>query len=209
MIRIALAAALALAGAVASAAPAKKPKLAVVVVIDQFRANDLARLGPHLEGGFKRLLGGAVLTGRYGQQNTYTGPGHALILSGSYGYANGIIQNKWYNRARGHSEGMLHDPDAKPLVGTIEAGEDTSPRNFIGSTVGDELRMANGMAPKVVALALKERGALLLGGRTGTAYFFSEAAGEMTTSSYYMSAVPDWVSRFNADKKIDKYFAKN
>src|SRR3954454_17807006 len=98
----------------AGAAPvaAKKPKLVVVVVIDQFRNSDLQRLGPHLSGGMKRLVdSGARLEGHYGQQNTYTGPGHALILSGSYGYLNGVIQNKWFNRVSNRSEGMLFDPD--------------------------------------------------------------------------------------------------
>lgn len=207
--RVVVYAALMLAG-VAQAAPApKKPKLVVVVVIDQLRAAELQRLGPHLEGGFQRLLSsGAVLTGHYGHQNTYTGPGHAQILSGSYGYLNGIIQNKWFNRATGRSEGMLYDPDSRPLVGKMDPGEDTSPRNFNGSTVGDELRLATGMGAKVVAAALKERGALLLGGRLGTAYFFSEAAGQMTTSTYYMPQLPEWVNAFNAQRLPDKAFGQ-
>src|SRR5262249_42863586 len=152
----------------------------------QMRNADLSRLSPHFTGGFKRLMStGAVLDGHYGQQNTYTGPDHALILSGSYGYLNGIIQNKWFHRAANRSEGMLHDEDAKFLTdGAPTPEDDTSPRNFNGSTIGDELRLASGMAAKSVALALKERGALLLGGRTGQAYFFSEAAGEMTSSTY-------------------------
>src|SRR5262252_6109223 len=103
----------AICGTVLAAPPPQKskaPKLVVVVVIDQLRNSDLQRLGPHLEGGIKRLLdSGARLDGHYGQQNTYTGPGHALILSGSYGYLNGIIQHKWFNRASGKSEGMLFD----------------------------------------------------------------------------------------------------
>jgi predicted AlkP superfamily pyrophosphatase or phosphodiesterase len=199
----------ALAGVAFSAPAPKKPKLVVVVVIDQLRNSDLDRLGPHLTGGIRRLLdGGARLDGHYGQQNTYTGPGHALVLSGSYGYLNGIIQNKWFNRQSGRSEGMLFDPDAKPLAGESGPDEDTSPRNFNGSTVGDELRLASGMASKTVALALKERGALLLGGRLGQAFFFSEGAGEMTTSTYYMSALPAWAKAFN-DKKIpDAAFGK-
>jgi predicted AlkP superfamily pyrophosphatase or phosphodiesterase len=189
--------------------PAKKPKLVVVVVIDQLRNSDLQRLGPHLSGGMKRLVdSGARLEGHYGQQNTYTGPGHALILSGSYGYMNGIIQNKWFNRATNKSEGMLFDPDARALSGEPEAGEDNSPRNFLGSTVGDELRMASGMAAKSIAIALKERGALLLGGRMGQAYWFSDA-GEMTTSSWYMSSLPKWVSDFNAKKLPDGAFGKS
>jgi predicted AlkP superfamily pyrophosphatase or phosphodiesterase len=192
----------------ADVTPERKPKLVVVVVVDQLRRSDLDRLAPWLTGGFKRLRDeAAVLDGHYGQQNTYTGPGHALIASGSYGYLNGIFQNKWFNRATNRSEGMLFDPQSKPIgMADADPGDDTSPRNLLGSTVGDELKMATGGAARVVALALKERGALLLGGHLGTAYFFLEKTGEMTSSTYYMQELPQWVSAFNARKIPDKVF---
>ena len=191
------------------AAGPQRPKLVVTVVIDQLRWSDLYRLAPQLSGGLKRLLAtGAVFTGHYGHQNTYTGPGHALVLSGSYGSVNGIIQNKWFNRATGRSEGMMYDPDAKYLAGETSAGDDTSPRNFIGSTVGDELKLATGGAAKTVAVALKERGALLLGGRTGTAWFFAEATGEMMSSTYYMKELPAWVRDWNGKRLADQAFGK-
>jgi predicted AlkP superfamily pyrophosphatase or phosphodiesterase len=194
--------------AVAAAAP-RRPKLVVVVVIDQLRASDLARLSAQLTGGFARVAAqAAVLDGHYGHQNTYTGPGHALILSGSYGYLNGIIQNKWFNRASGRSEAMLYDPNSQPLVGKAGPDDETSPKNFIGSTIGDELKLATGLASKTVALALKERGAILLGGRLGSAYFFSDAAGEMTTSTYYRKELPPWAVTFNAQKLPDAAFGK-
>ena len=188
--------------------PENQPKLVVVVVVEQLRRADLDRLAPWLTGGFKRLRDGAtVLDGHYGQQNTYTGPGHALIISGSYGYLNGIFQNKWFNRATNRSEAMLFDPQAKPIgMADADPGDDTSPRNFFGSTVGDELKMATGGAARVVALGLKERGALLLGGHLGTAYFFVDKIGEMTFSTYYMQELPQWVRTFNARKIPDKAF---
>lgn len=199
----------ALLASTAVAAAPKKPKLAVLVVVDQLRASDLSRLSPHFTGGFKRLLeGGAVVEGHYGHQNTYTGPGHAVIASGSYGYLNGITQNKFYNRATGRSEAMLFDPEAKPLGAEVAPDDETSPRNFNGSTVGDELRLATGNAARVVSVAVKERGAILLGGRTGSAWYFSEATGQMTTSTYYRPDLPEWVSTFNAKKVPDAAFGK-
>jgi predicted AlkP superfamily pyrophosphatase or phosphodiesterase len=193
-----------------AAAAAEAPKLVVVVVVDQTRRSEIDRLEPHFTGGFRRLFNeGARLDGHYGQQNTYTGPGHALILSGSYGYLNGIFQNAWFNRATGRSESMLFDETVQVInQGTVSPGEDSSPRNFYGSTVGDELRMSNGGKSRVVALAIKERGALLLGGRTGTAYFFNDLNGEWTTSTYYMNALPDWLVAFNAKRLPDQWFGK-
>jgi predicted AlkP superfamily pyrophosphatase or phosphodiesterase len=192
------------------AAAEETPRLVVVVVVDQMRRSEIDSLAGHLTGGFRRLLNqGARLDGHYGQQNTYTGPGHALILSGSYGYLNGIFQNKWFNRATGRSESMLFDEKAQPInQGPPAPGDDTSPRNFYGSTVGDELRMSNGGMSKVVSLAVKERGALLLGGRTGTAYFFGEQTGGWTTSTYYMNVLPPWVVGFNGKRLADQWFGR-
>ncbi len=174
---------------------------------DQFRADNLTRMGPLLEtGGLKKLPKGATAIGHYGQQNTYTGPGHALIATGSYGYLNGITQNKFWNQKVGRAEAMLFDGSVKVLGETEQSvDDDTSPRNLIGSTVFDELRLISRQS-KVVAVALKGRGAILLGGHLGQAYFFSDQTGQMTTSTFYTSTLPDWVQRWNAQKVVDKAF---
>lgn len=186
-----------------------RPKLVVLLVADQFRLEYLTRFGADFgEGGLRRLLReGAVFDGHYGQQNTYTGPGHAVIASGSYAYLNGIMQNKWWNRAAGRSEAMLFDDKAKLLAGETSPEDETSPRNFYGTTIGDELKLASPQS-KVVSLALKDRGAILLGGRAGAAYFQSEVTGEMISSTYYMPALPEWVRAFNARRLPDAAFGK-
>lgn len=196
--------------AVGKPAVATQPKLVLLLVADQFRADNLTRWGHLLsEGGLKRLMReGARATGRYGQQNTYTGPGHALIATGAYGYLNGITQNKFWNRQAGRAESMLYDGNVK-ILGEKELSleDDSSPRNLIGSTVFDELRFANKDA-KVVSVSLKARGAILLGGHTGNAYWFSDQTGEMTTSTFYMQDLPEWAKRWNAGRLADKLFGK-
>jgi predicted AlkP superfamily pyrophosphatase or phosphodiesterase len=174
-----------------------------------FRLDYLTRNGADfVPNGFRRLLSeGAVWEGHYGQQNTYTATGHALLASGSYPYVNGIMQNKWYNQKTKRVESMLFDPAAQMLSGETTPEDETSPRNFVGTTVGDELRLAS-PASKVVSLALKDRGAILLGGHLGQTYFMAEATGEMSSSTYYMSALPEWVKKFNAQKLPDAAFGK-
>jgi predicted AlkP superfamily pyrophosphatase or phosphodiesterase len=120
---------------------------------------------------------------------------------------NGIMQNKWWNGRAHRSEAMLHDPDAKLLHGETTAEDETSPRNFLGSTIGDELRLASPDS-RVVGIALKDRGAILLGGRTGKAYFQSEVTGDMTSSTYYAAALPAWASAWNARRPADAFFGK-
>ena len=193
-----------------TAATTTGPKLVLLIVADQFRADNLTRWGHLLsEGGLKRLMkDGARAIGRYGQQNTYTGPGHALIATGSYGYLNGITQNKFWNRQGGRAESMLYDGNVK-IIGEKELSleDDSSPRNLIGSTVFDELRFAN-KESKVVSVSLKARGAILLGGHTGQAYWFSDQTGEMTTSTFYGPDTAEWVKRWNGGKLADKLFGK-
>ena len=186
------------------------PKLVLLIVADQFRADNLTRWSHLLsEGGLKKLMTqGARAIGRYGQQNTYTGPGHALIATGSYGYLNGITQNKFWNRQAGRAESMLYDGNVK-IIGEkdLSLEDDSSPRNLIGSTVFDELRFAN-KDSKVVSVSLKARGAILLGGHTGQAYWFSDQSGEMTTSTFYGPDTAEWVKRWNSGKMADKLFGK-
>lgn len=184
-------------------------KLVVVLVADMFRADYLNRYAADFgAGGFKRLLGnGAVWLGKYGQQNTYTAVGHAQIATGAYPYVNGIMQNKFYNSQRQQVESMLYDPASKLLGAESGPEDETSPRNLIGSTVGDELMLASPTS-KVVAAAIKDRGAILLGGHLGKAYFMTDATGEMSTSTYYTDKLPSWVQDFNKRKIAEAALGK-
>lgn len=195
----------------AGATGASRPKLVVVVVIDQFRADYLTRF-EHLfgEGGFKRLAKhGASWRGHYGHYATYTGPGHALILSGSYPYVNGISANKFFNQDTQRSEAMVFDGQSEILgVKKTDPDMDVSPRNFIGSTVGDELALSTARQSRTISIATKGRGSILLAGRLGKAYFMNDDTGEATTSTYYAASLPNWVSGWNAKKLADAQFGK-
>jgi predicted AlkP superfamily pyrophosphatase or phosphodiesterase len=198
----------------AGSAEARLPpqhELVLAIVIDQFRADYLTRYASQFgETGFKRLArDGASWTGHYGHYATYTGPGHALILSGSYPYLNGISTNKFFNAATGRSEAMVFDAESEVIgVKKTDPDMDVSPRNFVGSTLGDELSLATAGKSRTVSIATKGRGAILLGGRLGKAYFLNDDTGEMTTSTYYASVLPNWVVGWNAKKLADASFGK-
>lgn len=218
-----------------------RPKLVVVLVIDQFRQEYLTRYAKYFgKDGFNRLIkSGANFTqAHYSHATTYTGPGHAQILSGSFGHTNGIIGNRWWNPAHKQVETMFYDPDAKLLhpgpnpyatlqvVGRaltkeeqdkIESGryielspkdDDTSPRNFIGNNVCDQLLLSNHFKSKAIGIALKDRAAIMLAGKLGKAYWFHESVGRMVTSTYYGTALPLWLQDFNARITPDSYYGK-
>jgi predicted AlkP superfamily pyrophosphatase or phosphodiesterase len=188
------------AAAAARRAAPRRPKLVVILVIDQFRQDFLTRFEPFFgEGGFRRLTenGANFTSAHYQHAATYTGPGHACIVTGTYPYKNGIVANFWYNRARKQREAMVYDPESQLLDRTATPNDETSPRNLIGTTIGDQLMLANGRQSRVIGISVKDRAAELLAGKMGKAYWFSDQLGEMTSSTYYGRELPRWLRELN------------
>lgn len=189
----------------------RRPKLIVVIVIDQFREEYLWRFRPYfVDGGFNFLLSGASFTNcRYDYASTATCPGHATLFTGAYPNLHGIIANDWYDRELHRSVNCVEDGETK-LVGGAEGEKGGgSPRRLVGSTIGDELRMMSGFASKVIDISLKDRGAIIPGGHTANAaYWYDPKSGHFVTSTYYMTALPAWVSQFNAAPPTKAYCGK-
>ena len=77
-----------------------RPKIVVVIVVDQLRGDLLERYHDQLpEGGFRMLMdNGAWFSNcNYQYANTRTGPGHATIGTGTYTRGHGIVVNDWYD----------------------------------------------------------------------------------------------------------------
>src|SRR6476469_5006857 len=142
-------------------AASDRPRLVVVISIDQFRADYLQRFsrffGP---GGFNLLLqrGANFTEAHYQHSTTQTCPGHAVILTGSYGNVNGIISNTWYDTVAHKREYCAADTAAK-LIGVAKEGR--SPINLLVSTVGDELKTASNGRSRVITMAGKDRSAIM------------------------------------------------
>ena len=76
-------------------APVPRPRLLVVITVDQLRPDYLVRYRRQLTGGLDLLLRtGAVFTDAYQDHFvTETAPGHATILSGRWPRHTGIVRN--------------------------------------------------------------------------------------------------------------------
>ncbi len=186
-----------------------RPKLILILVIDQFRYDYLARFRPYfVERGFNLLLSGASFSDcRFDYATTSTGPGHATLLTGAYPNLHGIIANEWYDRSVHRMVYCVEDPSTK----TVGAeGPGASPRNLIGSTLGDELRFASDFESKVVAISLKERSAVISGGHTANAaYWYDPKTARFVSSTYYMQALPPWAVEFNHQSWAKAYCGKS
>lgn len=204
-----------LAPAALGAAPAAPPpRLTVVVSVDQFRADYLARFAALFgEGGFRRLLeGGTVFADcQLPYASTKTAVGHATMLSGVAPDVHGIVGNEWIDRESWREVKAVEDA-AAPLVGMPEGpapdpAAGRSPRRFLATTVGDQLKLRYGAAAKVFGASNKDRAAILMAGKLADAAFWDES-GRFVTSRYYREALPAWVERFNAEGYVASCFGK-
>jgi predicted AlkP superfamily pyrophosphatase or phosphodiesterase len=192
--------------AASGATAVRKPRLIIMLVIDQFRYDYLLRFRPQfVPGGFNLLLGGAnFVDARYDYATTATCPGHAALATGAYGNLNGIIGNNWYVPALGKEVYCVADPDVQ-LVGAA-TGMGVSPRNLQASTFGDELRMASGLKSRVVSISWKDRAAIMMGGRMPSAVYWADPrTAHFITSTYYTNALPEWVEAFNTRNPAKEY----
>ena len=191
-----------------------RPKLVVVLVIDQFRYDYLMRFRPYfVKGGFNRLLdGGAVYTDcRYDYATTTTGPGHATLLTGAYPNTHGIIENDWYDRRQKREVYCVQDLNTRIVADQKKASPTPgySPRNLMASTLGDELRMATDFRAKAVSISVKDRAAVLMGGHEPSgAYWYDVGSGRFVSSTYYMPALPAWADEFNQKSPVSQFCGK-
>lgn len=195
------------------------PRLTVVLVIDQFRADTLMRFKdrflPALAsdgiGGFRYLLekGAYFPYAEYDLLQNMTGPGHATVLSGSLASMMGVPGNVWFDAKEGRKVYCAED-SSSPLVASSglisgrNASEGRSPKNFWGSTVGDELKNAS-RSSSVISIALKDRSAIFLGGKRATlALWMDPSLLEWVSSRYYVpegKSLPTWVMKANQNLK--------
>ena len=154
----------------ASAQTSNAPRLVVMLVVDQMRADYLEAPKVPWRGGFQRFANeGAVFEhGEYPYLNTVTCAGHATIGTGTYPKTHGMVLNGWYDRERKASTACTDDGEARHISYGREARSGTSGRLLLAPTLADELR---GQKPgtRVVALSLKARSAIGLAGHAGNA----------------------------------------
>lgn len=188
----------------------KRPRLVLLIVVDQFRYDYLERFGDlFVANGFRRLLrdGASWTQSNYDHMPTYTAPGHGTMMTGAYPAESGIIGNEWLDRASSKRITSVFDDSVK-LLGGGPNDAASSPSRLMASTVGDELRLATNDRAKVIGISVKDRSAILPAGRhANAAYWFSTTTGNMVSSSYYFNQLPAWVTTFNAGRPADKYFA--
>ena len=193
----------------ASSAAVKRPRLVLLIVVDQFRYDYLTRFGDLFTSrGLGRLMrqGASWTEANYDHVPTYTAPGHATLMTGAWPSETGIVGNDWFDLDTEKKVTSVTD-DATMMLGGRPDQKGKSPRRLLCSTVGDELRLTDNDRSKVIGISAKDRSAILPAGRhANAAYWFNADNGNMVSSTYYFSEVPRWVANFNSTRLADKWF---
>jgi predicted AlkP superfamily pyrophosphatase or phosphodiesterase len=187
------------------AGAANKPKLILLVVIDQFRYDYLLHFNDQYTGGLNRLLiqGAVFENANLEHYPAVTAIGHATVLTGATPALSGIMGNDWYDRESHKRVTSISDETEKVLGGS---GSGASPRRLLVSTIGDELKMVHPESTHVIGISLKDRSAILPGGHmANAAYWYDTKTGNFVSSTYYFPELPAWVKAFDASRPSDKF----
>jgi len=160
-----LAALLALGTCTAAAAqPPSRPRLIVAISVDQFSADLFAEYRRHFTGGLRRLSEGAVFPAGYqSHAATETCPGHSTILTGDRPARTGIVANNWTDQGAARADKYIYCAEDERVPGSDSDHYTVSDVHLRVPTLGDLMRRAD-PASRVVAVAGKDRAAVMMGG---------------------------------------------
>jgi predicted AlkP superfamily pyrophosphatase or phosphodiesterase len=168
------------------------PKLIVVLVVDQMRADYLDWYGPLLTKGLRRLTNrGAWFTNAaYPYLNTVTCVGHSTIGTGTFPYHHGMILNAWLDRSTKKVPGCTEDLKVKEITyaGLAPATGDSA-RNLMRPALGEQVREHAG--GRAIAMSLKPRSAIpLVGHQADAVVWFDDRGGWSTSAAFTKKPVP-------------------
>jgi len=168
-------------------AQARAPKLVVILVGDQVRADYLERFHDDLApDGLRRFRdqGSYYLNARVDQMVTKTSPGHVLIGSGIYAARSGVVSNEWYDRA---SSRTVSPAEIIPDATRVKL------RWFTGTSFAQRLHKEH-PGSRMVSVSLKDRGALLFGGPDQDEAYWCDQNTKQWVSYHPPS---DWLKEFS------------
>ena len=189
--------------AIASAASAddhasmstEKPKLVVAISVDQLSSDLFAEYRSTFTGGLKWLTQGAVFPSGYqSHAATETCPGHATIMTGVHPGRAGIIANNWIDLDIKRDDKTVYCAEDERVEGTsfgditaaMQGDYVASAWHLLVPTLGERLKKASHKS-RNVAVAGKDRAALMMGGNQTDAIYWFKGTGFETAKGRSVS----------------------
>nr|AWN00239.1 hypothetical protein [uncultured organism] len=191
-----------------------RPKLVVILVVDQMRADYVEHFRQQWTGGLARLVneGAWFRQAAYPYETTVTCVGHTTISTGAFPLTSGVVANTWYERdEEGGAKNVACTADSH--VKDIGIGGETSggdsPARLRVDTFSDALREQSGGGTRVVAFSLKARAAVTLAGHRADAVAWHDArTGAWATSSFYGESVPEFLKQYVMAHPVNADYGK-
>jgi len=187
-----------------------RPKLVVVIVVDQMRADYIDRFRERWRGGLRRLVdqGAWLRNTAYPDAATETCPSHATISTGVFPATHGIVGNIWWDRQSSARVTCTVDASARKVGLDRTAASGDSAARLNAPTFAEQLRAAI-PGSRLVALSLKARAAIMLGGpRADAVLWQDEVTGEWLTSSAYGVEISSFARQFVGANPLAADFSK-
>jgi predicted AlkP superfamily pyrophosphatase or phosphodiesterase len=168
-----------------------RPKLVVLLVVDQMRGDYVDKFLPQWTEGLRRLVeeGAWFRDAAYPYADTATCVGHATISTGAFPPMHAMVANAWWDREAQKMVTCTEDPNAKNLgyAGVSAAGGDSAWRMELPA-FAEEMKFQSNGSTRIVTFSLKARAAITLAGHKADAVTWADD-GSWVTSSVY-GAVP-------------------
>lgn len=186
---------------------ANKPKVVVVINLENMRPEYLQRYAYNFQdGGMKLLLkeGALCSNARSYINDQNISAATASLFSGSYPALHGVINSAWQNQVNGKMVDATSNSKYQTVGGDTDEGR-KSAEHLLCNSLGDELKLNSNGRAKVYALASHVTTAILSAGHAADGAFWMESSsGNMISSSYYVDQFPFWALSFNSQKKARK-----
>ncbi len=167
---------------------APRPKLVVLLVVDQMRGDYVDKFRGQWSGGLKRLVteGAWFRAAAYPYAATETCVGHSTISTGAFPASHGMVANAWWDREQQRMTTCTADPEVKnsAYAGGSTSGGDSAWKMQIPS-FAEELKFQTGASTRVVTVSVKARAAITMAGHKGDAVTWMDPSGALVTSSAY------------------------
>lgn len=186
----------------ASTAPTERPprpRLVVVLVVDQMRADYVTLYGKQWKAGLHEIFshGASFTEAAYPYAATKTCAGHSTIGTGTLPSTHGMVDNEWYDLPSRSYVTCTEDPSAQSMLYPAGTGtEHHSAMRLRVPTMSEQL--AQQFKGRIVSIAGKARSAIGLGGHGGssaTIVWLEDAGSWATSSKLARERSPD-VARF-------------
>ena len=191
-------------------APAR-PKLVVLIVVDQMRGDYVDKFRGQWSAGLKRLLddGAWFHEAAYPYAATETCVGHSTISTGALPSTHGMISNTWFDRASQKTVTCTADAKARNVAyagGSTKGGD--SAANMMVPSFAEELKFQTGGATRIVTFSLKARASITMAGHRADAVTWLES-GAWTTSNVYgtMPFIEEYVKAHPVKDDLGKTWA--